>query len=50
MVISKSTELDELQLEEKMCQDLKESLRQLEAGLVYSEKETFRKLYAELGL
>lgn len=36
--------------QQKLRQDVEESLAQLEAGLVYPEKEAFEKLYAELGL
>lgn len=50
MAILKNNEPDELQGEEKVRQDLKESLKLLKAGLVYLENETFYKLYAELDL
>lgn len=48
--ISKNAEFYNFLLEQKVKQDLRESLRQLKAGEVYSEEETYRKLYAELGL
>lgn len=48
--ISTSAEFYHFLLEQKVKQDLQKSLEQLEVGNVNSEDETFRKLYAELGL
>lgn len=48
--ISSNAEFYHFLLEQKTKQDLQKSLEQLDAGEVYSEEETFRELYADLGL